>query len=323
MRQTELHTVKNVIMWGTRVVIPDTARGSILTELHSCHFGMVKMKALARTAVWWPGIDRDVETLAARCYMCRVHSPSPPKEELHPWQYPPRSWSRLHIDFAGPKNGKYFLVLVDAHSKWIEVAMMNSMEAKSTVKTLTGMFARFGLPDVIVSDNAPTFTSSEFQQFLTRNRIDHRTIAPYCPQSNGLAERAVRELKVRLDKLSDVSYLSMQEVIDKWLFLYRVTPHATTGETPGQLLLGYKPITRLDKLKPDIEGRDCTGAGGDCTGAGDGCGSADGGPRSDAGAASAAAESCCCRRRRRVLAISANEPPVCRTVCGRGVRVFR
>ncbi|KAF0299104.1 hypothetical protein FJT64_003613 [Amphibalanus amphitrite] len=82
----------------------------------------------------------------------------------------------------------------------------------------------------------------------------------------------------------------MQEVIDKWLFLYRVTPHATTGETPGQLLLGYKPITRLDKLKPDIE---------------------------------AAAESCCCRRRRRVLAISANEPPVCRTVCGRGVRVFR
>ncbi|XP_043232554.1 uncharacterized protein LOC122386900 isoform X4 [Amphibalanus amphitrite] len=139
------------------------------------------------------------------------------------------------------------------------------------------------------------------------------------------------ELLQRLERVLRLfQEAGLKEVIDKWLFLYRVTPHATTGETPGQLLLGYKPITRLDKLKPDIEGRDCTGAGGDCTGAGGdctgaggGCGSADGGPRSDAGAASAAAESCCCRRRRRVLAISANEPPVCRTVCGRGVRVFR
>ena len=133
--------------------------------------------------------------------------------------------------------------------------MMNSMDAKSTVKKLTEILSRFGLPDMIVSDNAPTFTSSEFQQFLARNRIGHRMIAPYCPQSNGLAERAVRELKVRLDKLSDLSDLSMQEVIDKWLFLHRVTPHATTGESPAQLLLGYKPITRFDKLKPDIEGK--------------------------------------------------------------------
>ena len=91
----------------SRVVIPETARRAILKELNSCHFGIVKVKALARSAVWWPGVDRDIAKMAAQCYICRVHSPNPPKEELHPWQYVQRSWSRLHIDFTGPKKGKY------------------------------------------------------------------------------------------------------------------------------------------------------------------------------------------------------------------------
>ena len=102
---------------------------------------------------------------------------------------------------------------------------MGSIDARTTIKKLTSMFACFGLPDVIVSDNAPTFTSSELQEFLKRNSIQHRTIAPYSPASNGLAERAVRELKVRLDRVSDVG---VEEAVSKWLFLYRATPHATT-----------------------------------------------------------------------------------------------
>ena len=252
VRQTELYMIENCIMWGTRVVIPQAAREAVLDELHSCHFGVVKMKALARASVWWPGVDKNIEELAASCTACRSQSPSPPSDELHPWQYPARAWSRLHIDFAGPRKGKYYMVLCDAFSKWIEVEVMSSIDARNTIRKLTSIFSRFGLPDVIVSDNAPTFTSSEFQAFLMRNSIQHRTIAPYSPSSNGLAERAVRELKVRLDRVSDVC---AEEAISKWLFLYRATPHATTGETPGKLLIGYKPITRLDKLKPDIPGK--------------------------------------------------------------------
>ena len=170
-RQTELYTIGDCVMWGTRVVIPAAARKAVLEELHSCHFGMVKMKALARSVVWWPGIDRSIEELAASCFTCRSHSPAPPSDELHPWQYPAKAWSRLHIDFAGPRKGKYYMVLCDAFSKWIEVEIMSSIDAGHTIKKLVSIFARFGLPDVIVSDNAPTFTSSEFQEFLKRNSI--------------------------------------------------------------------------------------------------------------------------------------------------------
>ena len=251
-KQTELYMIKNVVMWGTRVVVPSAARKHILAELHSCHFGVVKMKALARTTVWWPGIDKDIEVLAASCALCRTNSPNPPKDDLHPWQRPPRAWSRLHIDFATSKKGKNFLVVCDAYSKWIEVECMTSIDAPATVRKLIGIFSRFGLPDTIVSDNAPTFTSSEFQQFLKRNSIEHKTIAPYVPFSNGLAERAVKELKTRLEKMCD---LPMEEAIAKWLFFYRATPHATTGETPGKLLIGYRPVTRFDRLKPSIQGK--------------------------------------------------------------------
>ena len=249
-RQTELYELNDVIMWGNRVVIPPKARHTVLTELHACHFGVVKMKSVARSSVWWPGIDRDIEQLASGCEICQLHRPDPPKEELHPWQWPHRPWSRLHVDFAGPMRGKYYLVVVDAFSKWIEVEEMTSITAQATVSRLTVIFSRFGLPDILVSDNGPTFTSEEFQAFLTRNGIVHRTTAPYMPSSNGLAERAVRELKIRLEKMTTGN---VSDRISKWLFFYRTTRHATTGETPSRLLLGYQPVTRLDRLKPSLE----------------------------------------------------------------------
>ena len=129
---------------------------------------------------------------------------------------------------------------------------MTTITAQATITRLTAIFSRFGLPDMIVSDNGPTFTSEEFQAFLTRNCIVHRTTAPYMPSSNGLAERAVKELKVRLSK---VSTSQVSERISKWLFCYRTTVHATTGETPSRLLLGYQPVTRLDHLKPSLESK--------------------------------------------------------------------
>ena len=127
---------------------------------------------------------------------------------------------------------------------------MSTITAQATVWRLTAIFSRFGLPDLIVSDNGPRFISEEFQAFLTRNGIVHRTTAPYMPSSNGLAERAVRELKSRLSKMSANQ---VSERISKWLFFYRTTPHATSGETPSRLLIGYRPVTRFDRLKPSLE----------------------------------------------------------------------
>ena len=237
------------ILWGTRVVIPPPGRQPLLKELHQAHPGVTKMKALARSYIWWPNMDTDIETLVKTCTECQESRLSPPTAPLHPWEWPASPWSRLHIDFAGPYLGHMFLVLVDAHSKWMDVRLMHSIKAHSTIEQLRMIFATHGIPQKIVSDNGPTFTSQEFKTFMTQNGVLHITSAPYHPSTNGLAERAVQTFKQALKRIQGSS---IQEKFSKFLFQYRITPHTTTGIAPAELLMGRRLRSRLDLLFPTV-----------------------------------------------------------------------
>lgn len=101
----------------------------------------------------------------------------------NPW--PEQPWHRVHLDFAGPFLDRMFLVLIDAHSKWLDVHSMPNATSVATIEKLRSIFAVFGLPREVVSDNAAVFTGGEFQTFLDENGICHRKVAPYHPSSNG------------------------------------------------------------------------------------------------------------------------------------------
>ena len=88
-----------------------------------------------------------------------------------------------------------FLVVVDAHSKWPEVILVSSTTSSLTIEVLRDLFARFGIPEQIVSDNGAQFVSEEFQAFIRSNGIGHITSAPYHPVTNSLAEKAVQTFK--------------------------------------------------------------------------------------------------------------------------------
>ena len=94
---------------------------------------------------------------------------------------------RLH-DYAGPIDGKMFLILTNAHSKWISAFHTKTATSAAVIDELRTVFATFGLPEVTVTDNGTCFTSTEFESFLQSNGIEHLTSAPYHPSSNGLAE---------------------------------------------------------------------------------------------------------------------------------------
>ena len=98
--------------------------------------------------------------------------------------------------------GHMFLIVIDAHSKWMEVEVVYSTTSQATIEHLRAIFARFRLPKVIVSDNGTCFTSSEFTEFTQLHDITHIQIAPYHPSTNGLAERAVYTFKMRMKKQS-------------------------------------------------------------------------------------------------------------------------
>ena len=181
--------------WASRVVVPPPGRQLILDELHDTHPGISKMKALARAYVWWPGLDGQIADTVKTCHICQESRAAPAAAPLHPWEWPSQPWSRLHLDFAGPFLGKMFLVIVDAHSKWINAHIMPSITSTQTIEKLRIVFATHGLPRKVVTDNGSSFTSEEFRTFMANNGIVHVTTAPYHPSSNGLAERAVQTVK--------------------------------------------------------------------------------------------------------------------------------
>ena len=114
------------LLWGTSVIMPKTLQETVLRKLHSSHPGMSRMKSLAGSYVWWPGLDKSVENLASSCSVCQVLKQAPPTAPLHLWVWPTKPWQLVHVDFAGPFIGKMYLVAVDAHSKWPEVYEMSS-----------------------------------------------------------------------------------------------------------------------------------------------------------------------------------------------------
>ncbi|XP_033114862.1 uncharacterized protein K02A2.6-like [Anneissia japonica] len=115
-RNNELSVQKGCVLWGSRVIIPVQGRERLLAELHDSHPGMVRMKALARSYLWWLGLDLDIETTVRGCTVCQQHGKVPPRASLHSWEWPGKPWYRIHIDYAGPFEGKMILVIVDAHS---------------------------------------------------------------------------------------------------------------------------------------------------------------------------------------------------------------
>ena len=129
---------------------------------------------------------------------------------------------------------------------------MKAATMTSTIQHLRQLFARFGIPVTIVTDNGTQFTSSEFSQFCSLNGIHHVKTAPYHPASNGLAERAVRIFKEGVWKFVNGT---VSDRIARLLFQYRSTPHTTTGMSPAELLLGRKLRTRLDSIRPDVRQR--------------------------------------------------------------------
>ena len=95
-----------------------------------------------------------------------------------------------------------FLLIVDAHSKWMDIHITHTSTSQITVDKLRQTFATFGLLRMIVTDNGPSFTSKEFQSFMTENGIIHKKSSPYHPATNGLAERAVQTFKCGIKTLS-------------------------------------------------------------------------------------------------------------------------
>ena len=139
-KKDELSVHNGCLLWGSRVVIPPQGRHLIVKELHQSHPGISRMKSLSRGYVWWPGMDQALEDQVRSYAACQQSCNKPAAAPLHHWEWPERPWVRLHIDYAGPCFGKYFLVLIDSHSKWLEVHPVTTATSAVTIEKLKFIF---------------------------------------------------------------------------------------------------------------------------------------------------------------------------------------
>ncbi|KAG0720105.1 Transposon Tf2-6 polyprotein [Chionoecetes opilio] len=240
-----LSTSNGCLLYGSRVVIPASLCDHVLQLLHLGHLGMQRMKQLARTAVYWPNIDRDIEKTSRNCSSCAQHQNKPAKPAIHPWMLPEKPWSRLHLDHAISFMGYNWLVVTDAYSKYPCIHSTQSISSKATIDLLEQDFAHFGYPHTLVTDNASSFLSEEFQTWCKERSITHLTGAPYHPATNGAAERLIQTFKQALRKSS----LPPKAALQEFLMQYRRTP-TSSGFSPSELLNNRQMRMRIDSLLP-------------------------------------------------------------------------
>ena len=147
------------------------------------------------------------------CQACAEHQNKPPKPPVHPWMFPEKPWSRVHVDHAINFLGSNWLVLTDAYSNYPCIHQTSSTSSKAAIDLLEEDFAHFGYPHTLVSDNATTFTSEEFQEWCKSRGIMHLTGAPYHPATNGAAERLVQTFKSSLTKSATPTKVSLQRFL--------------------------------------------------------------------------------------------------------------
>ncbi|XP_038116866.1 uncharacterized protein K02A2.6-like [Culex quinquefasciatus] len=250
-RRDSLYLAQKVLMYSDRIVIPKKLQKKVLEQLHRGHPGIDRMRSLARTLVYWPNIDDQISALVRACQECASVAKADTKTKLQSWPTPEKPWQRVHADFAGPINDTYFLLVVDSFSKWPEIIPTKRTTTAATISILRKIFARFGNPEVMVTDNGPQLTSDTFEQFCESNGIMHLKTAPFHPQSNGQAERFVDTFKRTVKKIR-AGGEDLDEALDIFLNCYRSTPcrNAPGGKSPAEILLGRPMRTSLELLRP-------------------------------------------------------------------------
>ena len=156
-------------------------------------------------------------------------------QPLVPSQLPDLPWQKVGTDLFEWRN-KYFLLIVDYYSRYIEIAKLSQTTAEEVILHTKSIFARYGIPEIVFSDNGPQYTAEAYEKFASDYQFEHRTSSPYFPQSNGEAEGAVKTVKEMLKRSKD-PYLAMLN--------FRTTPIQGGIYSPAELLMNRVLRTTL------------------------------------------------------------------------------
>ncbi|UYV77576.1 K02A2.6-like [Cordylochernes scorpioides] len=241
--------LQKCIFLENRMVIPKSLHEKVLQLLHESHAGTNKMKMMARSSIWWPGMDSSIEIITKNCRTC-LSNEGLPHQRTESWPKYAGPWRRVHMDYFNFKN-RLFLLAVDSFTSWVEVSEVPSTSAYFCINFMRNCIARYGFPQVVVSDNGPPFFSSDFGDFLSKNGTSHVT-SPISPKiewtGRSLCKRG-KEIAKKL--LYENEQVEIDLALSRALFFIRTDVNIRKGTSPAELFLGRKIRSRLSMLSKE------------------------------------------------------------------------
>ena len=157
----ELTLSGTLLLYQSRIVVPANMRQMTLEKIHHGHQGIQRCRMCLSSSVWWPGVSKEMGNFIQSCPVCQKTT-FPAREPLITTPLPSYPWERIAVDLFELKGSMYLLV-VDYYSQFVEVQKLSSTTPTSVIMHLKPLFARFGIPAKMVTDNAPQFASNEIK----------------------------------------------------------------------------------------------------------------------------------------------------------------
>ena len=242
-----------VVGSDTLLVPHPSQRAALVEQFHNRgHFGAKRTAMMLRSQYWWYNLMDMVRNMVPSCSHCASDKAvfnSMPKQ-LSPLPVLGIGF-RIHVDLAGPfvsssHGNVYFMVIIDAFSKWLEVVPIPDKTAQSTMRALRREWlCRFGSPAVVTTDGGREW-EADFASELRRANIQHRYTAPEHPAANGQAERVVRTVKSALrkmiSKLPSKDMILWEDCLPDVVMAYNFSVQESTRFSPYQLVFGRNPL---------------------------------------------------------------------------------
>ena len=235
----ELTVLNGVVMLQQRLVIPRTLRENVLLFLHSAHAGTAAMISRAQCSVYWPEINKDIANVRQSCSSCHEFAPSNPRTDLiQEPDLPSFPFQVICSDFF-EWGGKTYLIIVDKYSNWLSILKLPKDDSKHLMEALRIYFSTFGVAEIICTDGASVYTSSEMSGFFRKWGVKQRISTAYNPQANKRAEVGVKAAKrIIRENVGHLGTLNTNK-FHQALLAHRNAPDPTTKVSPAQIVFGH------------------------------------------------------------------------------------
>ena len=238
-----------IVLRGKRILLPKSMRKRALNVVHEGHLGIEKCKNLLRAKVYWPGMDTDVTNHINSCIPCQANSKSSQSLPIQMSELPDGPLDEIALDFFGPlPSGETLLVIEDLYSRFPFIEVMKTTTATSVINRLEKLFAIYGYPNKVRTDNGSPFQGKNIKEYFNDCGIKHMKITPRYPQANGTIERFMQVIG-KCVKTSRFNGKDWKTELNNMLRNYRTAPHKVTQKSPSLLLFNREIRVKIPTIE--------------------------------------------------------------------------